>query len=197
MKNIFIINGHEYHEHAKGKYNATLVKTAKELFESNSYKVKTTVIQDGYDGDEEIKKFLWSDVVIFQFPKYWMSIPAAFKRYLDYGLSSAHGTLYAHDGRNDGGKYGEGGLAKDKNYMFSITMNAPKSAFNNVETFFEGRSVEDLFFPLHKAFQFLGFQPLKTFACHDVMGKPDIQRDKSRYIEHLQKQIIVPNSRKI
>ena len=47
MKNILIVNGHEYHEHAKGRYNVTLVQTAKEFLELNSCNVKTTVIQMG------------------------------------------------------------------------------------------------------------------------------------------------------
>jgi len=186
MKNILIVNGHEYYEIAHGKYNSTLVDTAKTLLEKEHFDVKTTIIQNGYDNEEEINKFLWADIIIFQFPKYWMSIPAAFKEYLDNTLSNSYGKLYAHDGRKDGRKYGHGGLITDKKYMFSITMNAPKEAFDDINEFFEGKSVDELFLWLHKAFQFLGFKPLKTFICHDVMTKPNIQEDKDRFIKHLQ-----------
>ena len=186
MQNILIVNAHEYHDIAKGDYTRALVKTAQNYFEAHNKIVKNTVLQDGFNGDEEIEKLLWADLVIFQFPKYWMHIPALFKKYLDHGLTnSAYGKLYAHDGRNDGGAYGTGGLMQGKKYMFSITMNAPSEAFDDDKAFFEGKSVDDLFFPLHKTFQFLGYTPLETFVCHDIMGNPKLHDDLTRLEKHL------------
>ena len=186
MKNILLVNAHEYYDMAKGDYNRELQKTAKAYFEKENATIKTTVLQDGFNGEEEVEKLLWADLVIFQFPQYWMYVPALFKQYLDNCLTNfAYGKLYAHDGRNDGGAYGTGGLIQDKKYMFSVTMNAPKEAFNNPETFFEGKSVDDLFFTLHKTFQFFGYAPVKTFICHDIMGNPQLEQDCVRYMEHL------------
>ena len=186
MKNVLIINGHEYHEIAKGGYNAALCEAMESYLKNNDFQVKNTIIEKGYKPDEEVDKFLWADFIIFQFPKYWMGIPSAFKRYLDYGLSGGHGKLYAHDGRNDGGKYGSGGLLHGKKYMFSITMNAPKESFCDRSRFFEGKSVDELFFGLHKAFNFLGMKPLKTFVCFDIMSNPKLDIDKERVKRHLE-----------
>lgn len=188
MKKILLVNAHEFHDMAKGDYNRELVRTAKEYFEKNNKTVKTTVLQDGFDNEIELEKLLWADLVIFQFPMYWMYVPTLFKKYLDDGPTAlGYGKLYDNDGRNNGGEYGTGGLMKDKKYMFSITMNAPKEVFNNSETFFEGKSVDDLFFPLHKTFQFMGYSPLKTFVCHDIIGKPNLLDDQTRLDKHLQK----------
>ena len=43
----------------------------------------------------------------------------------------------------------------EKKYMLSLTFNAPKEAFNNVnEYLFQGKNVDDLFFPMHMNFRF-------------------------------------------
>ena len=146
MKNILIVNGHEDHEIAKGGYNAALCETMESDLKNNGFHVKSTVVEQGYNPEEEVDKFLWADLVIFQFPKYWMGIPSALKKYLDYGLTGGYGKLYVNDGRNDGGQYGSGGLLQGKKYMFSITMNAPQEAFCDKSRFFEGKSVDELFF---------------------------------------------------
>ncbi len=77
MQNILIVNGHEYHEIAKGGYNAALCETMESYLKNNGFQVKNTVVQKSYQPDEEVEKFLWADLVIFQFPKYWMGIPSA------------------------------------------------------------------------------------------------------------------------
>lgn len=51
MKNILIINAHEYHEMAKGQLNQTLTKRMVDKL-SPFYQVKTTNVDSGY----EIKK---------------------------------------------------------------------------------------------------------------------------------------------
>ena len=42
------------------------------------------------------------------------------------------------------------------------------------------------FFGLHKAFNFLGMEPLKTFVCFDVMSHPLLDIDKQRVQRHLE-----------
>lgn len=184
MKNVLLINAHQKTAMSLGEYNATLMQKSREILEKN-YRIKTTVLEEGYEPQEEVEKMLWADYVIFQFPVYWMDVPYSFKQYLDEGLSSSYGKLYANDGRVNNGKYGSGGLANSKKYMFSTTWNAPESAFNDKQQFFEGKSVDDVFFHLHKAFQFLGMRPLKTFNCYDIMSSPDINRDLKRLEVHL------------
>lgn len=101
------------------------------------------------------------------------------------------GQLCDGDGRtrSDPSKqYGTGGLLHDKKYMLSLTFNAPNEAFNDPKQwFFEGKSVDDLFWPMHLNFRFLGMQPLETFVCYDVMKNPEVENDFSRFEKHLDK----------
>lgn len=54
--------------------------------------------------------------------------------------------------------------------MISLTYCAPSVAFDNPERFFyEGKGHDELFWPPHLNFKFLGMEPLKTFACYDAL----------------------------
>ena len=192
MKNIFIINTHEPYPFSPGQLNATLVEMAQSILTKKGCEVKLTTMQDKYDPAEEVEKHLWANAVILQIPVNWMGVPWPFKRYMDIVYSAGiMGQLCDGDGRtrSDPSKqYGTGGLLHDKKYMLSLTFNAPNEAFNDPKQwFFEGKSVDDLFWPMHLNFRFLGMQPLETFVCYDVMKNPDIESDFSRFEKHLDK----------
>jgi modulator of drug activity B len=71
-------------------------------------------------------------------------------------------------------------------YMLSLTLNAPKAAFDGPnQWFFEGKGLDDLFWPMHLNFKFFGMKPMETFACFDVMKNPDIENDFIRFEAHL------------
>ena len=69
--------------------------------------------------------------------------------------------------------------------MLSLTWNAPQQAFDDPSDFFAGKGVDAVYFPFHKANQFLGMSPLPTFLCVDVMKRPDVEGDMRRYEQHL------------
>jgi modulator of drug activity B len=69
--------------------------------------------------------------------------------------------------------------------MLSLTWNAPQQAFDDPTDFFEAKGVDAVYFPFHKANQFLGMGPLPTFLCVDVMKQPNIEADVARYEAHL------------
>lgn len=71
--------------------------------------------------------------------------------------------------------------------MFSVTWNAPLEAFTQRDAFFEGRGVEEVYWHLHKAHQFLGMQILPTFMCNDVIKDPQISTYTEGYETHLKK----------
>ena len=109
---------------------------------------------------------------------------------MDYVYSDGmDGRLCSGDGRtrNDANKqYGSGGTLTGRKYMRSLTLNAPKQAFSDPnQCFFEGKSLDDLFWAMHLNFKFFGMQPLETFACFDVMKNPDIENDFIRFEAHL------------
>ncbi len=190
MKNIFIINGHQYYPFAEGKLNATLVEKATEIFQQKGYEVKTTTMKEEHNVEEEIEKHLWADAVFLQTPVNWMGLTWSFKKYIDEVYTAGmFGKLCDGDGRSSQApkmNYGAGGNLSKTKYMMSLTFNAPEESFNNEnEYLFAGKSVDDLLFPQHMNFKFFGMQPLPTFACYDVMKNPKVEGDLKRFEAHL------------
>lgn len=189
-KRILLINGSKEFGHSKGKLNNTLHEIAKNTLEQNGYQIKETVIDKGYNIEEEIEKFLWMDTIIWQMPGWWMGEPWIVKKYIDEVFTTAHGKLYNSDGRhrvNPTKNYGKGGLIQDKNFMLSLTWNAPLEAFTDKDEFFGGVGVDTVYLHFSKANEFLGMQPLPTFICNDVMKAPDVPKFIADYKTHLSK----------
>lgn len=188
MSNILIINGAKEFAHSKGELNNTLTILAKNQLVDLGHKVDISHADSDYSPKAEVDKFLWADVIIYQMPGWWMGAPWTVKKYIDDVFTEGHGSLYASDGRSrsdSSKKYGSGGLIKDKKYMLSLTWNAPKEAFTAPEQFFHGLGVDNVYLPFHKANQFLGMKPIKTFLTNDVIKAPNVELVKEEYIEHL------------
>lgn len=188
MKKILLLNGGKQFAHSDGRYNETLHDAAIAFLDRAGFDVQATFIDGGYDLDEEVAKFLWADVVIWQMPGWWMGAPWTVKKYMDEVFTAGHGSLYANDGRTRSDasqKYGSGGLLQGKQYMISATWNAPQQAFDDPTDFFEAKGVDAVYFPFHKANQFLGMSALPTFLAVDVMKRPDVAADVARYEAHL------------
>ena len=188
MKKILFLNGGKQFAHSDGRYNATLHDAALAFMDRAGFDVKQTFIDGGYDVVEEVQKFLWADVIVWQMPGWWMGAPWTVKKYIDEVFTQGHGSLYANDGRtrsDSSQKYGSGGLLNGKQYMISATWNAPQQAFDDPADFFEAKGVDAVYFPFHKANQFLGMTGLPTFLAVDVMKVPNIDADVKRYEAHL------------
>lgn len=188
MSNILIINAKKQFSHSKGELNQTLSDVAESFLRDANHSVQVTVVDTGYVIADEIEKYLWADMVIYQMPGWWMGEPWIMKKYIDEVFTAGHGTLYASDGRSrhDGDKkYGSGGLLQGKKYMLSLTWNAPLEAFTDPQQFFQGVGVDGVYLHFHKANQFLGMAALPSFICNDVIKDPDIANDIARFRDHL------------
>ena len=188
MKNILLINGAKTFAHSNGQLNDTLTELAQEVLLDLGHQVQVTRADSEYDAKAEVEKFLWADSVIYQMPGWWMGAPWTVKKYIDDVFTEGHGSLYANDGRSRADaskKYGSGGLIHDKNYMLSLTWNAPMDAFNDAEQFFHGVGVDGVYLPFHKANQFLGMQTLPTFIVNDVIKAPEVSAYMAQYRDHL------------
>ena len=188
MAKILIVNAGIPFGHSGGKLNRLLTDVAHEALQAMGHEIQVVHLEQEYDTAAELKKYLWADVVIYQQPGWWMGAPWVLKKYLDDVLTAGHGTLYASDGRtrsDNSQKYGSGGLAHGKRYMISSTWNAPLEAFTDPDQFFEGKGAEAVYFPFHKAHQFLGMSALPDFMCNNVIKDPDIEQDVVRYKAHL------------
>nr|WP_010131273.1 NAD(P)H-dependent oxidoreductase [Microbulbifer agarilyticus] len=190
MKKVLIINAHQKYPFAEGRLNESLVSRATEQLQSKGHAVRLVEVDNGWDVDAELESHQWADVVLLQTPVNWMGVPWKFKKYMDEVYTAGmSGALCEGDGRHhDAPKknYGAGGTLTGKKYMLSLTFNAPEEAFNDAsEYLFQGKGVDDLFFPMHMNFRFFGMEPLATFACYDVMKNADVENDFKRFAAHI------------
>lgn len=187
---ILLLDGGKAFGHSQGKLNHTLHAVAKKTLESLGHQTQQTIIDEGYEIEKEVGKFLWMDTVIWQMPGWWMGEPWIVKKYMDEVFTAGHGKLYESDGRhrvNPTKNYGTGGLIKDKKCMLSLTWNAPIEAFTDKEEFFCGIGVDGVYLHFLKANEFLGLKALPTYICNDVIKVPNVPKFIADYEEHLKK----------
>lgn len=188
MSNILIINGAKKFAHSNGELNDTLTILAEKVLTNLGHVVAVTRTDQDYVVQDEVQKYLWADIVIYQMPGWWMGAPWTVKKYIDDVFTEGHGTLYASDGRTRSDaakKYGSGGLIHQKKYMLSLTWNAPLEAFTDKDQFFHGVGVDGVYLPFHKANQFLGMQAMDTFIANDVIKAPNVPFVEQQYHDHL------------
>ncbi|MGN7503672.1 MAG: NAD(P)H-dependent oxidoreductase [Alphaproteobacteria bacterium] len=190
MSNVLIISAHHYYPFAEGKLNKTLAELAEDSLKEKGHDVRIVNTEEDYDVETELENHKWADTVIIQTPMNWMMVTWSFKKYMDdvytAGMCGAlcNGDGRHHDAPKEG--YGTGGTMSGKKYMLSITMNAPKEAFDDPKEYlFEGKSVDDLWLPMHANFKFFDMNPLPTFVCYDVMKNAEAEKDFERYKKHL------------
>lgn len=75
MSNILIINAKKQFGHSNGELNQTLSDVAESFLRDLQHDVQVTVVDDGYDIEAEVQKYLWADAVIYQMPGWWMGEP--------------------------------------------------------------------------------------------------------------------------
>lgn len=194
MTKIFIINGGQHFAHSGGKFNQTLVQWDKSFFTPDSgFEIQTTDINEPYDLDDEVSKFVWADIVIYHTPVWWFGLPHKFKEYLDTVFTAGHRKgIYYSDGRkreNPEINYGTGGSLRGRHYMLTTTWNAPETAFTLPGEFFNQKSVDEgVMFGFHRMNAFTGMKQLEGFHFHDLEknATPDrIQDYFERYTAHL------------
>lgn len=194
MSNILIINAHHQYPFAEGRLNASLVKIADEVLSGKGHSTRIVETDRGWNVEQELENHQWADVILLQSPINWMGVPWTFKKYMDevYTAGMA-GQLTNDDGRSSKApkeNYGAGGTLNGKKYMLSLTFNAPAEAFDDEDEYlFQGKSVDDLLFPMHMNFRFFAMEPLPTFAAFDVMKNPDIENDFERFTKHVDENI--------
>ncbi|MGJ8618942.1 MAG: NAD(P)H-dependent oxidoreductase [Methylophilaceae bacterium] len=195
MKKLLHINAHNPHPVAPGKLSEAMTELAINTAIEMGYEVQSTKPSDNhYDVDEEIEKHQWADIIIIQAPIYWMGMPWRFKQYMDdVYTAGTDGRLCHGDGRkssNPKKDYGSAGSLTSKKYMFSLSFNAPQEAFNDEsEYLFQGKSVDDLLYPMHVNYRFFRMEPLETFVCFDVLKNPQIESDFERFKQHMKRQL--------
>lgn len=194
MKKVLLINAHQLYEGiSSGGLNKTIAGVIQEEVEKRGYEFRQTNIEQGYDIAEEVQKHLWADLIIMQSPVYWFGMPWIYKKYVDevFTAGMMQGSFITGDGRtreDPSKQYGSGGLLQGKQYMISLTWNAPAQAFGDAhQQLFEGKTVDDVFVSNTANYKFCGMEILPAFSCHDVMKQADVAGDIVRLRAHMDK----------
>lgn len=193
MKQVLIINAHQKYEGvSEGKLNKTLAQQAKSFFTAKGIVVADTILEDGYNVEEEVEKHLNSDLVIIQTPVYWANLPWTYKKYADEVFNGGlfGKTMAKHDGRVMGEptqQYGSGGLMDGKKMFISATWNAPKAAFNDKnQVWLEGKSADDLLLNITANYKFFGYGIIPGYHAHDVIKNPEPENYFANYDTYLE-----------
>ncbi len=178
-KTILIINAHQKYEGiSEGKLNKIFVDTAATYLKNNNFNIIHTHTEQPYIIEEELQKLVQADFIIFQSPIYWFGMPWITKKYFDEVWSAGYTTVTCSgDGRtreDPSRRYGTGGLMNDKSYMLSLTYASPKMEFDDLEGFYNGKSMDDANVGTHKIFQFCGLKMLKSYAIFNVHKEENI-----------------------
>lgn len=193
MSNILIINAHHKYPFSEGRLNKSLVEKADYLLKTKGHSTRIISTDNEWDVDKELENHQWADIIILQSPVNWMGVPWTFKKYMDEVYTAGMGgALCNGDGRHQDSpkeNYGAGGTLTGKKYMLSLTFNAPEEAFNEEQEYlFQGKSVDDLWFPMHMNFRFFGMERIDTFVCYDVMKNAEFEKDLKRFQSHIEAQ---------
>ena len=167
---ILLINGYQKHDFCKGELNFSLYNIMLENLR-HKHDVQLSSVED-YNVIDERNKFLWADLIIFQFPIYWFNVPGKLKLYMDKVF-----------------EYCQGGLMKEKEYILSTTWNAPEEAFNNSTAFFNRKDVDDILISFHKTMEFCGLKKRKTLSFHNVVKNPQFKLYKQTVEDYISKEL--------
>ena len=118
------------------------------------------------DIEGEIQKVEWCDLMIWQFPLWWFSLPAVHKGWVDrvFAMGRAYG----------GGRVYETGLFKGKRALLSLTTGGPAEAYT--ADGFNG-DILGILKPIHRGMlEFVGFDVLAPHIVYAPVRMSDEQR---------------------
>jgi NAD(P)H dehydrogenase (quinone) len=129
------------------------------------------------DLQDEIEKVAWADLLIFQFPVWWSSMPAILKGWFDrvfaqgFVVDIEKGCVY------------ERGLLKGKKAMIVATTGSPEEMY--LPGGIHGDLREHLSVITHNIFEFVGMTALPSFI---VFGAADMPREEgAKQLENYRK----------
>lgn len=125
----------------------------------------------------EMDKLLACDLLIFQFPVWWLGPPAILKGWIDrvFAVGRAYG----------GGRYFEEGVFGGKRAMCSVTVGGPRDVYAARGVYAE---LEDILFPIHRGlFAFTGFSVVEPFVVYapNRIDQAERRRHLDSYAQYL------------
>ncbi|RTL50604.1 MAG: flavodoxin family protein [Rhodocyclaceae bacterium] len=104
----------------------------------------------------EMDKLAWCDVLIFQFPIWWLGLPAILKGWVDrvFAVGRAYG----------GGRYFDKGVFRGKRAMCSLTVGGPQPVYSDIGIY---GPIDAILHPIHHGiFAFAGFTVIEPFIVY-------------------------------
>ncbi len=109
------------------------------------------------DLQAEMDKLVWCDVLVFQFPIFWLGLPAILKGWVDrvFAVGRAYG----------GGRYFDRGVFAGKRAMCSVTVGGPAAAYSESGIY---GPLSTILFPInHGILSFVGFTVVEPFVVYE------------------------------
>ncbi|MDH7971602.1 NAD(P)H-dependent oxidoreductase [Sphingomonas sp. AR_OL41] len=108
------------------------------------------------DLQAEMDKLAWCDILVFQFPIWWLGLPAILKGWVDrvFAVGRAYG----------GGRWFEGGFFAGKRAMCAVSVGGLEDVYSEDGVY---ARIEDILFPIHRGiFAFTGFGVIEPFVVY-------------------------------
>lgn len=126
----------------------------------------------------ELEKIRRADLLVFQFPLWWFSMPAILKGWVDRVF--VMGAAYGH------GKMYHSGVFRGKRAMLSLTTGGPREMYN-AET--GHGTIEQIVFPIqHGILEFCGFEALPPFVAYGIHRISE--QERAAYLEQYAKRLL-------
>ena len=122
------------------------------------------------DIQTQIDRLLRSDLLIFQFPLWWLGMPAILKGWVDRVF--ACGVVYG------GGRWFDRGVMKGRRAMCIVTVGGARSDYDPSGKY--ATTVDAVLLPIHRGIlEFTGFEVLPPFIVHGPGQLDDAERRDS------------------
>jgi NAD(P)H dehydrogenase (quinone) len=162
-----------------GRHNFTSVKDPAYYKQQMEEQYATEQGALAPDIETEIQKLEWCDLMIWQFPLWWFSLPGILKGWVDRVL--AMGRTYG------GGRMYDKGVFRGKRALLSLTTGGPAASY--AKDGFQG-DINAMLRPIHRGIlQFVGFEVLAPQVTYGpVRLEPaQVQAQLDAWAERLRK----------
>ena len=163
MSKVLVISGHPKIEESYTN------KVILDRLQSSGQNVEVRHLADLYpdfqfDIKAEQDALLTADVVVFQFPFYWYSLPGIMKLWLDevFAFNFSYGP--------------EGDKLKGKHLILSFTVGGPQQSYNPLG--YNHFSIEQMLVPIEQTAYLAGMQYHKPIYSHGMIYIPNVYNTK-------------------
>lgn len=117
----------------------------------------------------EINKIKNADLLIFQFPLWWFSMPAILKGWFD--------RVFVKKFAYNTGEILKNGLLRGKNALMVITTQSPAETYE--APLGDGTLLDAVFFPMQHILHFVGMETLPPHVIHGAYNMNEIEANKA------------------